>query len=252
MSARKRARAMARRSATGVVSTLSPVAISPQSRDDLSSRARAAVKGELVLYGEIGKKKDVRAAKVREALSAAGGKDVTIRVNSDGGEINEGTAICTAIRAYKGKTTCIVDGIAASMASVIACACDEVVMTEGSYMMIHSPHGGVEGGAAAGRDRAQDAAHEVGGARAHERRAHVLGDAHPVAHQQRRVAEHVRVHLLVDDAAHARARAPGPDEGVVDVAALQRHQLDALSVEREPGGEVGGALTHGEGAPAHR
>jgi ATP-dependent Clp protease, protease subunit len=82
------------------------------------------------------------AADVIMALAQVGnGNDVTIRLNSAGGIATEGSAIHSAIARHAGKTTVIVEGIAASAASVVAMAADEVVMSLGALMMVHDPSG---------------------------------------------------------------------------------------------------------------
>lgn len=66
--------------------------------------------------------------------------DIEISINSNGGSVTGGLAIANAIKGYsRGKVTANVLGIAASMASVVACACDEIKMGEGSFLMIHNP-----------------------------------------------------------------------------------------------------------------
>lgn len=65
--------------------------------------------------------------------------DVILRINSPGGEVFEGIAILNLLRAHKAKITAVVDGLAASAASVIAAGADETVMSPGTQMMIHSP-----------------------------------------------------------------------------------------------------------------
>jgi ATP-dependent Clp protease, protease subunit len=62
---------------------------------------------------------------------------VTVRVNSPGGDVFGGIAIAQAIREYKDGVTVQVDGIAASIASIIAIAAKQTVMAPGSFMMIH-------------------------------------------------------------------------------------------------------------------
>lgn len=64
--------------------------------------------------------------------------DVALRINSPGGDVFAGVAIAQAIRAYPGKVTAHVDGLAASAASAVAVAADNVVMAPGSMMMIHN------------------------------------------------------------------------------------------------------------------
>jgi ATP-dependent Clp protease protease subunit len=64
--------------------------------------------------------------------------DVALRINSPGGDVFAGVAMAQAIRAYPGKVTAHVDGLAASAASAVAVAADEAVMAPGSMMMIHN------------------------------------------------------------------------------------------------------------------
>lgn len=65
-------------------------------------------------------------------------QEIHIHINSPGGSAFEGRAIASLIRAFKGVTVCHVDGIAASAASVVAVACDEVRMGVGTMLMIHN------------------------------------------------------------------------------------------------------------------
>ena len=66
--------------------------------------------------------------------------DVEININSLGGSVTGGLAIANAFKGYsKGKVTANVLGIAASMASVVACAADEIRMGKGAFMMVHNP-----------------------------------------------------------------------------------------------------------------
>lgn len=64
---------------------------------------------------------------------------IILRINSPGGEVFEGVSILNMLRAHKANVTAVVDGLAASAASVIAAGCDETVMSPGTQMMIHSP-----------------------------------------------------------------------------------------------------------------
>lgn len=66
-------------------------------------------------------------------------EQIIVRLNSPGGEAFEGIAITNLLRAHKASVTGVVDGLAASAASVIAAGCDETVMSPGTQMMIHSP-----------------------------------------------------------------------------------------------------------------
>ncbi|MGX5772690.1 head maturation protease, ClpP-related [Microbacterium trichothecenolyticum] len=64
---------------------------------------------------------------------------IILRINSGGGEVFEGVSILNMLRAHKATVTAVVDGLAASAASVIAAGADDVVMSPGTQMMIHSP-----------------------------------------------------------------------------------------------------------------
>lgn len=64
---------------------------------------------------------------------------ITVRLNSPGGDAIQGVAIGNLLRNHKATVTVVVDGLAASAASVIAIAGDEVVMSPGSQLMVHDP-----------------------------------------------------------------------------------------------------------------
>jgi len=100
---------------------------------------------EIVLSGTVGDlywDECFTASDVILALAQVGrGQDVTIRLNSGGGIATEGAAIHSAIAAHGGRKTIVVEGIAASAASVIAMAGDDVVMSPGALMMVHDPSG---------------------------------------------------------------------------------------------------------------
>lgn len=70
---------------------------------------------------------------------------LTIRINSPGGDVFEGQAIYSQLKAHKARKTVYVDGLAASIASIIAMAGDEVLMPENAMMMIHDPSSAVWG-----------------------------------------------------------------------------------------------------------
>jgi len=68
-------------------------------------------------------------------------EEAEIEINSPGGLVVHGIEMANAIKNSKAKIVAHVTGIAASMASVIACACDRIEMEEASFMMIHDPWG---------------------------------------------------------------------------------------------------------------
>ena len=110
--------------------------------------AKRGMVAELYIFDAIGKDpwtgEGVDPADVVAAIAEAKGADeLAIHINSPGGFVFDGMAIFNAIRAFAGKKTVYVDGLAASIASIIALAGDRVVMNEGSMFMIHDPMSGV-------------------------------------------------------------------------------------------------------------
>lgn len=93
------------------------------------------------IYDSIGENWEgtgVTAKRISAALRSIGDKDVVVNVNSPGGDFFEGVAIYNLLREHAGKVTVRVLGVAASAASVIAMAGDEILMGDGSFLMIHN------------------------------------------------------------------------------------------------------------------
>ena len=67
------------------------------------------------------------------------GQHIDLRINSVGGSVIEGAAIFNALKRHKGGLTVHIDGLAASMASVIAMAGEETRIAENALLMIHNP-----------------------------------------------------------------------------------------------------------------
>ena len=65
--------------------------------------------------------------------------DITVWINSPGGDFFAASQIYTMLKEYQGKVTVKVDGIAASAAAVIAMAGDQVLMSPTAMLMIHNP-----------------------------------------------------------------------------------------------------------------
>lgn len=111
----------------------------------------------IMLYGDIGNCGEpdfVTAKDIILQLEAATG-DVSVRISSAGGFVTEGIAIANGLRNYsKGRVTVYVDSLAASIASYIAIAGDELVMYADSELMIHQPWDIVQGEALAMRKTA--------------------------------------------------------------------------------------------------
>ena len=94
---------------------------------------------ELTLSGEVGSWQ-LNAQQIATAIEGRSNEEpLTIKINSVGGDVFEGFAIYNAIKSYKGPTTAIVEGIAASAASIIAISADVVLMRPASLFMIHNP-----------------------------------------------------------------------------------------------------------------
>lgn len=86
---------------------------------------------------------DVTTVQVKTAIqNLKEDEDIIFEITSPGGSCYAGLAIANMIKQASGnghKTTAHIIGVAASIASVIACACDEVIMDESAFMMIHNP-----------------------------------------------------------------------------------------------------------------
>jgi ATP-dependent protease ClpP protease subunit len=112
---------------------------------DFRAQARGA---EIVIYDEIGAF-GIPAKAFLDELKALGPvAELTVRINSPGGSVFDGVAIYNALKRHDAAITVWIDGIAASIASVIAMAGDEVVMPENAMLMLHDPAALVLGTAA--------------------------------------------------------------------------------------------------------
>lgn len=97
---------------------------------------------EILLYGVIGYDEDDCTAKFVRAQIANSEGDIIVRINSGGGYVVEGLAIFNALdeaRKAGRKVTVHIDGLAASMASVIAMVGEEIHIADNAMMMIHNP-----------------------------------------------------------------------------------------------------------------
>jgi ATP-dependent protease ClpP protease subunit len=87
----------------------------------------------------------VTAKRIAGVLRSLGDADVTVNVNSPGGDMFEGLAIYNLLRDYKGHVTVNVIGVAASAASIIAMAGDTIQIGRSAFLMIHNCWVGVVG-----------------------------------------------------------------------------------------------------------
>ncbi|WP_198320787.1 head maturation protease, ClpP-related [Azohydromonas aeria] len=92
------------------------------------------------IYGDIGGWWDgVQAEDFAKEIAALDVSTLNVRLNSPGGAVFDGTAIYNALAAHPARVIVHIDGIAASIASIIAMAGDEIRISEGASMMIHKP-----------------------------------------------------------------------------------------------------------------
>lgn len=97
-------------------------------------------RAEVYLYGTIGLDfwgEGNSAKSFAKQLDDASPKPLDIHIDSGGGDVFDGFAMASAIQRYEGTTTGYVDGLAASAASYVAVACDEVKMNDYAWMMVH-------------------------------------------------------------------------------------------------------------------
>lgn len=105
---------------------------------------------EIFIYDDIGPEWAgmIGAKTVRDALKGiAKDAPLSVRINSNGGDVFEGVAIYNQLARHEGKVTVDIDGSALSAASIIAMAGDEIRIAENAMMMIHDPWGFAMGGA---------------------------------------------------------------------------------------------------------
>lgn len=130
----------------------------------IRTHARASAAGgvqasaaEILIYGDIGESwygDTIAAASFVRDVMALDVEQLTVRINSYGGSVTDGIAIHNALKRHKATVTTVVDGIAASIASLIAMAGDSVEMAENAQIMIHAPWGWNSGNSAAMREYA--------------------------------------------------------------------------------------------------
>jgi ATP-dependent protease ClpP protease subunit len=114
-------------------------------------------RAELRIYGDIGKSWDSEesndARTLAEKLDGLAGP-LDVRINSFGGSVADGLAIYNAISRYAGRVTAHIDGVAYSIASLIAMAGAEIRMARNAMLMVHAPWGMTVGNAPEMREMA--------------------------------------------------------------------------------------------------
>lgn len=122
--------------------------------DFLQIKNATEISADLYFYGDIVSSwygawddTDQYPEKVRDFLKEHENKDLNIYLNSGGGSVFAGIAIYNMLKRHNGAKTVYVDGLAGSIASVIAMAGDRIVVPKNSFIMIHKPLVGVVGNA---------------------------------------------------------------------------------------------------------
>jgi len=103
---------------------------------EISNKAKETA--DVWIYSEIGGY-DINAKSFIDEIKDLKGKNLNVHINSLGGSVFDGLAIYNALKSHKGNVNTIVEGIAASIASVIAMAGDTIEMSKNSLFMIHNP-----------------------------------------------------------------------------------------------------------------
>jgi ATP-dependent Clp endopeptidase proteolytic subunit ClpP len=101
-------------------------------RDVTDKTAEVSIYDEIGLFG-------ITASEFSNSLKSLGNRRLTLRIHSPGGEIFAGNAIYNSLRRHKGGVDVAIDGLAASMASVVAMVGEKRSMAENAFLMIHNP-----------------------------------------------------------------------------------------------------------------
>lgn len=120
-------------------------------------------KAEIFIYSDIGyelwEDKSTAQLFAEELKSLGENTSIDLHINSNGGDVFDGQAIHTLIKNHKGFVTAYIDGLAASIATVIAMGADKVIMPKNAMMMIHNAWTGLYGNANDLRKMADDLDH---------------------------------------------------------------------------------------------
>lgn len=113
-------------------------------KDGFRIENKTQTTAEIIIYADIGDSwwgDSVTAKSFSDELKELPDtvNQIDVRINSPGGDVFQGVSIYNRLKQHKANITVYIDGLAASIASIIALAGDEVVMGEGSLFMIHRP-----------------------------------------------------------------------------------------------------------------
>lgn len=122
-------------------------------KDLLTLKNETAEEADLYFYGDIVSSwwgawddTDQYPDSVKKFLEGAAGKNINVHINSGGGAVFAGITIYNMLKHFDGQVTVYVDGMAASIASVIAMAGDRIVLRTGASLMVHKPSAVLWGG----------------------------------------------------------------------------------------------------------
>lgn len=117
-----------------------------QAGQPLKIRNASATKAEIIIYAGIGQDywndgSMISAKAFSDELKALPPtvNEIVVRINSPGGDVFDGVAIYNRLKQHPAKKTVMIDGLAASIASIIALAGDEIIIGEGALYMVHLP-----------------------------------------------------------------------------------------------------------------
>lgn len=132
-------------------------------KEILQVKNQTSTSADLYFYGDIVSSwwgawddTDQYPESIKNFLDEHKGKDLNIYVNSGGGSVFAGLAIYNMLKRHEGQKIVYVDGLAASIASVIALVGDKVVIPNTASFMIHKPWGWTSGNANDFRKMAND------------------------------------------------------------------------------------------------
>jgi ATP-dependent Clp protease, protease subunit len=168
------------------------------------------------------------ARRMAGVLRNVAGRDVTVAINSPGGDVFEGIAIYNQLREHKARVNVRVMGLAASAASLIAMAGDDIRMGRGAMMMVHNAWGIAIGNrhdmraAAAVLEPIDDAMADIYAARsgAKKKRMADMMDAETWMSAAQAVENGLADGVLDDD--------PSPAQAAARPEIAARHQLDII------------------------
>lgn len=105
---------------------------------NITTSAEGDTSAEVSIYDAIGGY-EINAKQFVDELKDINAETIHLRINSPGGSVIDGNAMFNALQRHPAKVITHIDGLAASMASVIAMAGDEVHMADNALLMIHNP-----------------------------------------------------------------------------------------------------------------